>query len=291
MNKYSRKSVIVGLFFLLTFLFACNYSEFRGYKEIEEDVYIRLLSIGDGNQRITKGDYVTLDLRYSTLEDSLLFNGLRRFAVSEDYDSPFSNAICNFSEGDSGSVILPVELFFEKTLHKNTPASIRKFNFLKISFKVIEVQSHFEFDQQKKMFLRWVKEFQGSEYEQISRYLNEQDFNIPKRSSGLYFLSLKDGYGPKVGKGRHVFIQYEGRFLNGKFLESTITRREPIDFIYGQELIVVKGMEEAIGLMREGQKALIILPSGLAFGSEGVGNGIVPPFSTLIYEVEVLKVE
>jgi len=53
---------------------------------------------------------------------------------------------------------------------------------------------------------------------------------------------------------------------------------------------VVKGLEEAIGLMKEGEKSLVILPSEQAFGSEGSSTGMIPPFTSLIFEVEILEV-
>jgi FKBP-type peptidyl-prolyl cis-trans isomerase FkpA len=86
-------------------------------------------------------------------------------------------------------------------------------------------------------------------------------------------------------------VHYEGRFLNGKFFDSTRQRNDPFQFVYGQQWQVVKGMEEAIGMMHEGEKALFIMPSGLAFGQTGSSTGIVPPFTSLIFEVELLLVK
>jgi len=54
---------------------------------------------------------------------------------------------------------------------------------------------------------------------------------------------------------------------------------------------LIDGLDEALGRMYEGEKALVILPSELAFGSFGSAGGIIPPYTTLIYELEVLKVE
>ena len=53
---------------------------------------------------------------------------------------------------------------------------------------------------------------------------------------------------------------------------------------------MIKGLEEAIGMMREGEKSLFILPSELGFGNQGSSTGIIPPFTSLIFEVEILKV-
>jgi len=60
--------------------------------------------------------------------------------------------------------------------------------------------------------------------------------------------------------------------------------------VYGTEWQVIKGLEEAIGLMREGEKSLFILPSELGFGNQGSSSQVIPPFTSLIFEVEILKV-
>ena len=77
--------------------------------------------------------------------------------------------------------------------------------------------------------------------------------------------------------------------VHGRFFDSTVKRNQPFEFVFGTELQVIPGLEDAIGRMREGQRALVILPSDLAWGEKGSSTGIVPPFTTVIYEVELLK--
>jgi FKBP-type peptidyl-prolyl cis-trans isomerase FkpA len=108
--------------------------------------------------------------------------------------------------------------------------------------------------------------------------------------SGIYYLNLVQGNGKKVELGDTITVNYEGRFLNGKFFDSTVKRRQPFQFVYGTEWQVIKGLEEAIGLMCEGEKSLFILPSELGFGNRGSSSSIIPPFTSLIFEVEILKV-
>ena len=253
-------------------------------------MYYRLLKLGDTKKQVYPGDYLTLDLSYRTINDSLFFQGIRKVQLNKNDPGLFSQALLKFSEGDSGMLIISVNNFFHTTLKRSIPGFLRDDEYMKINFSVMDVQTGLAFEKEKKLFLQWVSEYQSSESTKIEEYLNQRQLTIDPMYNGLYFMTLKEGYGEKVKVGKHVYINYEGRFLNGKFLESTIDRKEPVDYIYGKELFVVEGMDQAIGMMREGQKALIILPSELAFGAEGV-NGIVPPFSTLIYELEILKVK
>ena len=101
---------------------------------------------------------------------------------------------------------------------------------------------------------------------------------------------LQEGVGKLIEPGDTITINYEGKFLNGKFFDSTIKRNQPFQFVYGTEWQVIKGLEEALSLMYEGEKSLFIFPSELAFGSEGSSTGIIPPYTSLIFEVEILEV-
>ena len=78
--------------------------------------------------------------------------------------------------------------------------------------------------------------------------------------------------------------------FDGKYFDSTIRRNQSFQFVYGTEWQVIKGLEEAIGMMHEGEKSLFIVPSELAFGPAGSSTGIIPPYTSLIFEVELLKV-
>jgi len=96
--------------------------------------------------------------------------------------------------------------------------------------------------------------------------------------------------GEKVRKGDTLVLNYEGRFLNGKVFDSTIKRKRAFEYIYGVEWQVIRGMELAVSEMKEGEKSFFIMPSELAFGQSGNSNGAIPPYSTLIYEIELLEI-
>ena len=66
---------------------------------------------------------------------------------------------------------------------------------------------------------------------------------------------------------------------------------QPFEYVIGAEEQLIEGLENGVKKMREGEKAKFIIPSHLAFGSSGSSTGLVPPFTTVIYEVELLKVQ
>jgi FKBP-type peptidyl-prolyl cis-trans isomerase len=62
-----------------------------------------------------------------------------------------------------------------------------------------------------------------------------------------------------------------------------------MEFVFGEQGQVIKGFETAISLLNEGAQAKFIIPSQLAYGEKGSSTGIVPPYTTLVYEIELLK--
>jgi FKBP-type peptidyl-prolyl cis-trans isomerase len=96
------------------------------------------------------------------------------------------------------------------------------------------------------------------------------------------------GTGIKATAGRKVTIHYTGKFIDGQIFDSSYERNKPFTFTLGA-LEVIPGLEEGVSLMQVGGKARLIIPSFLAYGEKQIGP--IPPFSTLIFEIELLSVE
>lgn len=279
--------------FLLPLLFSCEkLSKYPGFKKAEHGIYYRLHTIGDDDSVKAKpGDYITVNLTYFTMSDSVFFNGTRKFQVKVPaYEGAIDECFSMLSVDESATFIIPADNFFAVTLQSPLPRFIEKGGNFKVRVGMQEIQSEYEYLQEKEAFLSWIEDF--GEYEKVilKQFIAEEELDVSPLPSGIYYLNLKPGSGKKVEIGDTVVVNYEGRFLNGKFFDSTIKRQEPFQFVYGTEWQVIEGLEEAIGVMHEGEKSLFILPSELAFGNRGSSSHIIPPFTSLIFEVEILKV-
>ncbi len=104
--------------------------------------------------------------------------------------------------------------------------------------------------------------------------------------SGLQYEVLKEGSGKKPKATDTVRCHYEGRLLDGSVFDSSYKRNEPADFGLQQ---VIAGWTEGVQLMSEGAKYRFYIPYILAYGEGGAG-AMIPPFSTLIFDVELIKV-
>ena len=104
--------------------------------------------------------------------------------------------------------------------------------------------------------------------------------------SGLWDEIIKNSVKPKPKSGEMVKVNYTGMLLNGEVFDSSYSRNMPIEFILGTGR-VIKGWDEGISLIPIGASAKLVIPSNLAYGERGAG-GVIPPNSTLVFEIEVL---
>lgn len=115
---------------------------------------------------------------------------------------------------------------------------------------------------------------------------NKKRANIITLDSGLQYEILKDGNGKSPSMNDQVQCHYEGTLIDGTLFDSSIKRGQPAIFGVNQ---VIAGWTEALQLMKEGAKWRLYIPFNLAYGEQGAGESI-PPYSTLVFEVELIKV-
>ena len=107
-----------------------------------------------------------------------------------------------------------------------------------------------------------------------------------KTASGLQYFELKEGTGDSPLPTSQVKVHYTGWTLDGKKFDSSVDRNQPATFGLNQ---VIKGWTEGVGSMKVGGKRKLVIPAALGYGDRGAG-GVIPPGATLIFEVELLKV-
>lgn len=115
---------------------------------------------------------------------------------------------------------------------------------------------------------------------------NAKKEGIVTLPSGLQYQVLKEGNGKKPAATDRVKCHYEGTLIDGTLFDSSIKRGQPAVFGVNQ---VIKGWVEALQLMGEGAKWKLFIPSELGYGAQQAGE-LIPPHSTLIFEVELIEV-
>jgi FKBP-type peptidyl-prolyl cis-trans isomerase FklB len=114
---------------------------------------------------------------------------------------------------------------------------------------------------------------------------NAKKAGVKTTASGLQYEVLQEGTGATPKAEDQVKVHYEGKLLDGTVFDSSIARNEPATFPLNQ---VIAGWTEGVQLMKEGAKYKFTIPAALAYGE--TGSGPIPANSTLVFTVELIKV-
>lgn len=138
--------------------------------------------------------------------------------------------------------------------------------------------------------------FEGAREQRIAEAKAKMDAELDKiaagfdkTESGLRYQIIQKGSGAKASQGKEISVHYKGQLADGRVFDSSYDRKQPIDFTVGIGQ-VIKGWDEGLQLLQVGDKARLVIPSHLAYGSQGAG-GVIPPDATLIFDVELMAVK
>jgi FKBP-type peptidyl-prolyl cis-trans isomerase FkpA len=135
----------------------------------------------------------------------------------------------------------------------------------------------------------------------IQKYIADNNLKMDKTDSGLYYVITKGGVGGKPVEGDTVVVNYTLKFISGKAVETSVKSDaikyklpvnpmnpyKPIHFPLGAKGMI-KGWDQGMRLLNKGAKATFIIPSSLAYGEQG--NGQVQPFTTLVFDIELVDI-
>ncbi|MBO7481988.1 MAG: FKBP-type peptidyl-prolyl cis-trans isomerase [Bacteroidales bacterium] len=237
------------------------------------------------------GDIIYMNMSYRTEKgDSLLFSTSdlneefkMRLAAPSDKGC-IEEAFMLLHEGDSAVIKVDAIKFFVKSQGTaSIPAFIRKGDRLVFNVKMKKIVSGIEYANANKEVIQKRIEEENS---LINRFLIDKNYPQKKTDSGLYILTINKGAGRKPDVGNTVKIDYTAAFIDGSVFDSTLERAEPFSFVIGKKQVIV-GLEEAVMNMQVGDHCLVIIPFRLAYGEQKYGN-VIPPYSTLVFEIELL---
>ena len=116
---------------------------------------------------------------------------------------------------------------------------------------------------------------------------NKSKDGVQVTASGLQYKVLKQGSGEKPSINSKVKVHYHGTNIDGTVFDSSVDRKKPYETLVTQ---VIKGWTEGLQLMNVGSKYQFVIPSELAYGAFPRPGGPIKPFSTLVFEVELLEI-
>lgn len=290
LKKFLTLSIVLASISAL--MISCNMGAYPGFKKTKTGVYYKIYKdTNNDTNKVRIGNILTISLKYG-LKDSALFDSKNVkqpivLPVAESqYEGDFYECLKLLKQGDSATFVLKAGPLFTKTFGQPAvPKFLTDESDIYFDVKVQKVQTQKEIDKEAQ-----VKNMQLEQVEmtRLQEYVTNNTITVQPTSSGIYYLETKKGTGKSAVKDGYVTAHYTVYLLGGDKLFSTVERGEPVDFKYGSQF-ENKGFQEVISMMREGGKANAIVPSAMAFGAQGAGS-VVLPFSTLYYEVELIKI-
>jgi len=223
-------------------------------------------------------DSVIIDTRDMPDFKMLLHKTLTRVPTIDD-------AIRGMHVGAGALFWVDAESFFVVTKKMDLPKKYKQGDMLRFSVKLKDILTKKKFEQLRKEHEKPSEELEMS---LLKRFLMNENIKEKPSPSGLYYLEQRKGTGAMPQVGDKVTIHYVGLFIDGQPFDSSYDRGQPFTFTYGVGE-VVQGLDEGLSHMKVGGKARLIIPSHLAYGNEQ--KGPIPPFSTLIFDVELIKIE
>jgi len=286
-----KKKLKYLIYALLCILASCTEnpkSLYPGYSKLDKDLYYHLYSIGDGALKPKKGDLLFFNIKLVN-EDQLktnteiLFDSL---VFEKGDEKSLEKALSILNEGDSAGFY--IDLSKSTKNYGSASQLITEGKLTRLELKLLKIKTREQQLFEEKSAELWVKEMQQDEEIQLSNYLKKENINSGPQE-GIYYLNLREGFGSPVRSGKNIEIHYKAMFLNGTEFYSTYDK-EAFEFTYGISGQVLKGMEIGLRNMKTGGKARFVVPSSLAFGEKGSSTNLVGPFKTIIFDVELLKV-
>ncbi|MCY7409720.1 MAG: FKBP-type peptidyl-prolyl cis-trans isomerase [Chitinophagales bacterium] len=235
------------------------------------------------------GEYVTYNIIWKTLKDSLLFS-------SKDSNQPLVSLVARpvfegdpweiftmIGDGDSASVKVPAEIIFKKYLPKNLQPN----DLIVMDIKVLSVMNQHAYDS---VSIAKLNQQLNREGDLLEAYVGEKNLIAKKTSTGLYVVIEKEGTGKQPTTGNTVKVNYTGRTLNGYIFDSSLKPgRLPYEFTIGTPNII-QGWNEGLQHFSKGGKGKLLIPSELAYGERG-NPPAIGPNEPLVFDIELLEIK
>lgn len=286
-------------FVLLALIIAsCSNESVRpdGYSVTAEGLPYKLCKIGDGQKKPEIKDVLLLSVVYKTQKDSIFFDsdhnawmGYFRNVPAKPAAKSFSSYFTKMVEGDSLNFTMPVADFFKEFFDSETPSFVLKDSIIKAEVKLIAIMDSADADLYKQSKVIALKEESALEPEKILNYAKTNWKEFDSIPGSIFFKKTRQTQDSSIIIGKWVSMKYIGYFMDGTVFDNASSRKT-FDFTYGAQQQLLPGMQTALHILRKGEIAKIILPSHLAFGEMGSGSS-VPPYTPLVYEIEIVDVK
>jgi FKBP-type peptidyl-prolyl cis-trans isomerase FkpA len=282
-----RLSVTALLVILFVGGFSCRNSE-KGFKKHPSGFSYLFLEMNPQGVVPKTGDILVLSMKILTMDLRLVDeSSFYRMQLGNPlFKGDFNTALSILQVGDSICFKIDAAGYFEKNRKRQLPVEFRQGDQALIYVRLKNILSAEDLLNEKET--TYHTDFE-QEMNLLKNYIELSNITVKPTSSGLYYIAKKKGTGNKAEVGKTLVVHYTGTTIDGRVFDSSLQRGKPFSFVLGQGQ-VIKGWEEGFKFMQAGGEARFIVPSNLAYGKDGFKT-LILPYSTLVFEVELLEVK
>jgi FKBP-type peptidyl-prolyl cis-trans isomerase FkpA len=245
-----------------------------------------------GGEKAKLGDVIKFKYWIYTDKDSELSNSGGKGKVFMDRlfgarFGSFTEGFMMLAKGDSAAFFILAD-----SMTKGQPdPKLKAGSLVRYVIKMLDIKSSAEFEKDQKKAIEEEQKLaeanKAKEPQLIEDYIKTKAPNAVKADSGVYYVIEKEGKGRKPKDGDSIVAHYAGSLIDGKEFDND--HGQPFTFKMGSHQ-VIPGWEIGFRQLKKGTKAKLIIPSKMAYGPRGYGKEI-PPYSPLIFEVELVDVK
>jgi FKBP-type peptidyl-prolyl cis-trans isomerase len=281
---------IIFIFCLSCFICSCGGS----YKTSDTGLKYKFYIQNQGVKKPRIGEVMYLHYTINNSNGEQLFstyqnrNGKPDVLMLEkpNYQGDYFEALAMMSVGDSATFLILADSFYNVNLKRPLPNEIESGSKLMFNIRLVDVMS--KEDAEKQKYKEKLARY-DMEYKQIVNYMQNHNLKLETLlPSGIKYKLTENG-SEKLDSGDIATIHYKGKLLDGTEFVNTYTANQPQPFELGKPY-EIEFYNLVLPLLGNGEKGTFIIPFVYAFGEMGVNSETpVPPYSTVIYEIEVIK--
>lgn len=304
------RTIFLILIFTFSF-FSCDKT-----KETKSGLEYQIVKDEEG-ETAEVGDMIIVNVKYENKKDTFStykrggpINALLDSALM--YPGSLEEGLMLLSPGDSAIFQVKNSVLYKDTFKEEVPKELKADERTTFYVKVDTIyKKEFIQAEQKKMIeqqMEMVKAYKSDLLDStsvqqqikddevlIQKYIADKGINATRTPNGVYVAVTDSGQGKVANAGDKVIVEYVGKLLTDKIFQTSEELGRPFDFVMGAGQAVL-GWDEGMAGLKTGSKSIILIPSSLAYGTQGApdpktGTYVIPPDAPVVFEVEIKDIE
>ena len=301
-----KKSIVMmaamALMLVGTMSACAEKNPYPGYEKNQNGLYYQFFTQNEG-ELPQIGDLVEMKICCMINDTTPLIPNTQNMMKLQEpaFLGDLNEGLAMMHKGDSASFIVNTDSTFKYLFMQPTlPEEFKSTDVMRFEIKVVDFMpekvyaQNFANDVKNRNAQRAAQlqndfaEESATAARDLAKYLAKNNIVAEPTESGLYYVVTEPGNGEKPEVGKPVTMHYTGKLIDGTVFDSSVERNQPFQFVLGVGQ-VIPGWDEGVQLMTKGEKGMLYIPYYLGYGERDMGE--IPPFSNLIFEVELIDFE